>query len=293
MAGGTRPSASTRSVVRCGRPRVTPAAVRVKDLKSDATREGVAGLLPYVADLMPLWETYLRIGGFPQAVGAWLKNGDVARNVVDALWDVVYGDAITSVRFAATQAQTFLAFLATNLCAPLNVARLARDVAVAQPTANDRLADLADHFLIWPCHREQSGMARPSAQRKWYFTDPLLARLAALRGVGAEPDLTQLTQQQVGLALLRNIGAQDAVSLADFDSVLFHRTSTGAEIDFVGQWMGDIAVESKYVDDRWAREMQTLRATRWFGILASRSGVDWRDDGWVIPAPLFAVLLGG
>jgi hypothetical protein len=36
-----------------------------------------------------------------------------------------------------------------------------------------------------------------------------------------------------------------------------------------------------------------LRHSPWFGIIASRSGVDWREDGWVIPAPILAVLLGG
>jgi predicted AAA+ superfamily ATPase len=267
--------------------------IRARDLAEAATRAKADALLPYLADLVPLWETYLRIGGFPQAVAGWQRSGDVERSFVDTLWDVVHGDAITSARFAATQTQHLLTALARNICSPMNVSDLARNLDVAQATANERLGDLADHFLIWPCYREQGQAARPAAQRKWYFTDPLLARLAALRGNGREPDLTQLSEQQVGLCLLRNVGADDAVSLADFDSVLHHRTATRAEIDFVGARLGTVAVESKYVDDGWSREMQTVRASPWFGIVASRSGVDWRSDGWVIPAPILALILGG
>jgi hypothetical protein len=36
-----------------------------------------------------------------------------------------------------------------------------------------------------------------------------------------------------------------------------------------------------------------MRASPWFGIVASRSGVEWRSDGWVIPAPILALVLGG
>ena len=267
--------------------------IRARDLQRDSTRGVVGLLLPYLNELVPLWETYLRVGGFPQAVADWQRRGEPSRAFIEALWDVVHGDAITSARFAASQTQTLLGNLAQSLCSPVNVSHLARDLGVAQSTANDRLADLADHFLIWPCYKAHNGVARVAAQRKWYFTDPLLARLAGLRNGSAEPDLTVLSEQQIGLCLLRNVGAEDAISLADFDSVLYHRTPTDAEIDFVGPAMGDIAVESKYVDDRWSRAMQTLRSSRWFGILASRSGLDWRTDGWVIPAPILALILGG
>lgn len=120
----------------------------------------------------------------------------------------------------------------------------------------------------------------------------MLARLAALRGAGSSPDLTQLNQQQVGLCLLRSIGAADAVSLADYQDVRHHRTAAGAEINFVGPRFGAVAVESKYTDDRWGRELLTLSRSPWFGIVASRSGVEWRDNGWAIPAPVLALLLG-
>lgn len=263
-----------------------------RELASAAARAGIDALIPYLSDLVPIWEAYLRIGGFPQAVAAWRDTGDVSTSLLDSLWDVIHGDALTRSRLAPAQTLTLLARLARNLCSPLNVADLARDVDVAQQTAGERLTDLADHFLIWPCYREQGLSPKPAAQRKWYFIDPLLARLAAIRGLGAEPDFTQLSEQQLGVALVRSVGAGSAVGFAEFDSVLHYRSATGAEIDFVGRQLSPVALESKYVDDRWAREMQTIRASPWFGVLASRSGLDWREDGWVVPIPILVLLLG-
>ncbi len=271
--------------------------IRVQDLHHPTVRPVVDDLIPFVGDLVPLWETYLRIGGFPQAVTAWRRSGEPGRSIIEALWDIVHGDAITSARFAATQTQALLNGLARNLCNPLNVSNLARDLAVTPATAAERLADLADHFLIWPCFKAADGrrplVPRVAAQRKWYFTDPLLARLASLRSGEADLDFTLLTEQQIGLSLLRNVGAEDAISLADFDSLLYYRSASDAEIDFVGPALGTIAIESKYVDDRWSRALQTIHASPWFGIVASRSGLEWREDAWVLPAPILALVLGG
>jgi predicted AAA+ superfamily ATPase len=278
--------------------------IRARDLRHQTVQALVRDLIPFLGELVPLWETYLRVGGFPQAVTAWRRSGEPGRGLVEALWDVVHGDAISSARFAATQTQALLSGLARGLCNPLNVANLARDLAVTPVTAGERLADLADHFLIWPCykvadgHRRDHGPGPPlvpwvAAQRKWYFTDPLLARLASLRSGEQDLDLTLLSEQQIGLCLLRNVGAEDAISLADFDSVLYYRSATDSEIDFVGSSLGEIAVESKYVDDRWIRALQTIHASPWFGIVASRSGLEWRDDAWVLPAPILALVLGG
>ena len=156
--------------------------VKAANLRAGQTREGVQELLPFLAELIPLWETYLRIGGFPQAVATWRATGDVGQPLIDALWDVVYGDAISKARLSATQTLTLLSKLVVNLCSPLNVAGLARDVDVSQGTARERLADLTESFLLWPCHQEQGLLPKLNAQSKWYFTDPLLARLASLRG---------------------------------------------------------------------------------------------------------------
>lgn len=263
------------------------------DLGTDHFRAAVNVLLPHLADLVPLWEAYLRVGGFPQAVAGWLDDGDVPDALVKALWDVIYGEAIAGARFSSMQTSALLARLSTSLCSPVNISSLARDVDAGRDATANRLGDLAEAYLSWPCHKEQGLRAHLAAQSKWYFVDPLVARLAALRGTGPEPDSTALTEQQVGLAILRAMDGFGFGELVDFDRLLYHRTATGREIDFVGRGLRGVAVESKYVDDRLGREMQTISASPWFGLLASRSVVEWGRDGWVVPAPILALALGG
>jgi predicted AAA+ superfamily ATPase len=264
---------------------------RARDLREKAVRAKVDALLPFIADLVPLWETYLRIGGFPQAVSAWRTTGDLDRPIIDAIWDVVYGDAIADARLSAAQTLTLLSRLVVNLCSPLNMSGLARDIDVSQATARQRLADLTEAFLVWPCHQEQGLLPKLNAQSKWYFVDPLIARLAALRGFGREPDLTQLSEQQLGMALLRSVGAGAATEIADYDAVLCYRSATNAEIDFVGRPLG-VAVESKYADDISGRVAQTIRASNWKGIVGSRSVLEWGDHVDVMPTALMVLLLG-
>jgi uncharacterized protein len=261
---------------------------------ADADLAGlISSLLPFLADIVPLWEAYLRVGGFPQAVSSWRTSGDVDAAFTQAMWDVVYGDAITGARFSAPQTATLLSRLSRGLCSPLNVSDLAREVDTSFDTTKERLADLAESFLTWPCHREQGLRPKLNAQTKWYFTDPVLARLASLRGYGHEPDLTQLSQQQLGLALLRSLDATAVGAVADHDELLYRRNSTGSEIDFVGRRLGGVAVESKYVDDdRWGRTAQIFRSSPWRGIVASRSVTQWEDTLSVIPTCLLVLLLG-
>lgn len=107
-----------------------------------------------------------------------------------------------------------------------------------------------------------------------------------------EPDFTQLSQQQVGVALLRNLNAGAAVDIADFDALMYHRSASRSEIDFVGRGLRQVAIESKYTDDAFGRAAQTIQASQWQGIIASRSAVVWGETADVLPAPFVALLLG-
>lgn len=128
-----------------------------------------------------------------------------------------------------------------------------------------------------------------NAQAKAYFTDPVYARL----GPGA-PDASVLSQQQIGMALLRNFERAHPGSYLEFDRVLHHRTATRKEIDFVGPDFGGVAIESKYVDGRWRRDAQTLAASGWRGIVATRTELNVEDAGvMAIPASMLAWLIDG
>lgn len=265
--------------------------LRVRDLDSAEAHEAIRDLAPWMSDLVTAWETYLHTGGYPQAVASWARERVVAESFTQALWDVVQGDALTGRELSPTQSLAILADLAGGLGSPLNVSHLARDTDVARATIDARLLDLQRSHLLWPVHREEGLLPSLRAQTKHYFTDPVLARMASTLGVGHPPDLTQLSEQQVGLAVLRNVEGEDPHPFSSYDKVLYHRTATGKEVDFVARQFADIAVESKYVDDRWGRDVQTLQASPWRGIIATRSAMETGRDASVLPAALLCTLL--
>ena len=137
-------------------------------------------------------------------------------------------------------------------------------------------------LVLWPCHREDGLRPKLNAQAKTYFTDPVYARLVPgtsdaggdhwreetpLRGIAGTldastlgigtPDPSALSEKQLGMALLRSFEREHPGSYMEFDRVLHHRIRTRKEIDFVGPGFGGIAIESKYVDGRWQRDVQT------------------------------------
>ena len=62
--------------------------------------------------------------------------------------------------------------------------------------------------------------------------------------------------------------------------------------NFVGPEFGGWAIESKCVDGRWRRDAQTLRASGWRGIVATRSELNFDDpEVAAIPVALLAWLL--
>ena len=141
---------------------------------------------------------------------------------------------------------------------------------------------------MWPCYREEALRPRLGTQSKIYFTDPVYAQL----GLDAPLDASFMSEQQLGMALWRSVERERPGSYVESDRVLFHRTRTRREIDFVGPEFGGCAIESKYVDGRWKRYAQTLQASCWRGILATRSELNLDDpEVAAIPAAMLAWLL--
>ena len=123
---------------------------------------------------------------------------------------------------------------------------------------------------------------------KVYFLDPAYVRLSP-----TPPDDSQLSEQQLGMALLRRFERERPGSFTDFADVLHHRSNTRREVDFVGSEFGGVAIESKFVDGRWKRDAQTLLASGWRGIVATRTELDLSDPSGVaaIPTAMLAWLV--
>lgn len=237
-------------------------------------------LVPWLGELISAWETYLQVGGFPRAVASHLSQRQPDEALQRGLLDVIHGDAFASANWSRTQTGAFLARLTDGLASPTNHTALAEEVGSSPPTVSRRLDDLREAFIVWPSYREDALNPKLRAQEKVYFTDPIYTGLAP----GSRLDLTRLSEQQLGVALLRGLEHDQPGSYMDFGRVLHHRTATRKEIDFVGPDFGGVAIESKYVDGRWRSEAQTLQASRWRGIVATRTELNL-DDPQVIAVP--------
>jgi uncharacterized protein len=262
----------------------------------DTIQEAVDHVRPWLATMIEAWDGFLRIGGYPQAVELELAGPHEVPDIAlrDALWDVIQGDAFEGSGLTPTQTQAILRSITSSLGSLYSVKGLATDIGVAHPTAGTRLDSLRRAFLAFPVHREQGLAPRPQAQTKWYFTDPLLARLASAFGAGSPPDMTALSEQQIALALLRALEAESPGAAVRHDTLLYYRSRTGAEIDFVSPAFAHTCVESKFVDRAWGRAFQTIEASgRRTGIVATRSGTRRHEGGWALPAALVAYLLRG
>lgn len=272
-------------------PRLAPATLGNPETIQDA----INAVRPWLPAMVDVWDRFLRIGGYPQAVEFELTSPRAGTDVVlrDALWDVIHGDAFEGSGLTPTQTRTILRSITSSLGSLYSVEGLASAAGVAHATARARLDALRRAFVAFPVHREQGLAPRPQAQAKWYFTDPRLARLASEFGAGSPPDMTAVSEQQVAVALLRALEADSPGVAVRHDTLLYYRSRTRAEIDFVSPAFAHTCVESKFVNRGWGRAFQTIEASgRRTGIVATRSGTRRHDRGWALPAGLVAYLLG-
>ncbi len=281
----------TRAIGMHDVPEIAP--VRPADFLTPDVDAALGELTPWLDALLSAWELYLQIGGFPRAVSDHLVHGAVQDDFVQALWDVTAGEAIRGAGTSPAQVLAMLTRLTKGLAGPLAIESLRKDMAIeSHHTAKARLQDLIFAYLAWPCHRRDGAVPNLAAQSKYYFVDPLMARLAHLRGGEAvhEADASAISEQQLGLELLRNLERDQPGGFSHFTDVMYQRTSS-KEVDFAGPRIGPLGFEGKYVDTGWRREAQTVRAALGAGVLATRSLLDTTGNVWAVPAPFVAWLL--
>jgi uncharacterized protein len=270
--------------------------IHPRDLLGREAGEATQELRVHLNELVPAWERYLDVGGFPRAVAGWLDDRQVPDAFMSDLWDVVYGEALRGEdRWTATESQKLLEQIVARMANPFAVQSAARELDVHRDTLRLRLHRLTRGFVLWPCF-QNDGRDRPRlrAQRKIYFLDPLLARLAAHRAPErtAPPNYTVLTEQQLGVTLLRARDNESPGTLPDFDSLLYATTPSRKEIDFTGAWLDGLAYEGKYVEgETWLRDGITAEKAYGRAVLATRTIVDRVRDLLALPACLLGLLL--
>lgn len=284
-----------RSFCRLAGPAIPPGlpTVHPRDVLGTDATELFAELRPYLADLVAAWERYLQIGGFPRAVADWRSERSISDSFVNAIWDTIHGDALSTGDWSAVQSQALLEAVSKRLGFRVNKTDVRRDLGDIHHDVLDlRLTRLHDAFVTWPCHLNHGNRPDLASQSKLYFVDPLHARLAHLRRPDVRPpDFTVLTEQQIGVTLLRAHEHEAPGSWRDEDTLLYHRSSTGAEVDFTGRWLGRTPFEGKYTEGPWKRETQTAMAAYQHCILATRNVLERDGQRLACPAAYLAYAL--
>jgi predicted AAA+ superfamily ATPase len=274
----------------------TASVIRAKDFLGRECEEAIFELQPWLDQLASAWEVYCRCGGFPAAVEGQIAHGEVSAGFVNDLWDVISGDAMRKGSFNATQSLALVLEIGKSLSSFTNMSNLGRELGVDHTTAARRVRDLVENYLAWPCHqRGDHHLPRLGTQSKYYFIDPLLARLAHLRVDHLpEPDTSAVSEQQIGLHLVRGAIHGDPGAYAAFSSVMCARNAARKEVDFVGATLGGLGFEGKYSDRGLEKESATVRSIcNEQGVMASRTLIGRASRGNVsfIPAPFVAYLL--
>ena len=272
--------------------------VELAHLRSGATAAKYHALLPWIADLVRLWEVYLRYGGFPASVAAAAAGRPEPQEFIEDLFDVIFRDAFAASQLSTSVTSALFERVMESMASPLNMNNIARDLTLSSETVRRHVSYLRDAYLVWPCPHwdEPRWTAKERAQDKLYAVDPLIARVPHLRNASRHDiDPSVLTEMQLGMAIQR--AAHLSGARWSDDEFLFHtRTATRKEIDFISEKLAGVAIEGKYTDTgRWTGEAATVDASRWDGILATRGVLDTksRTGAWAVPASFLAYLIDG
>lgn len=265
-------------------------------LRGQAAADVYRAPLPWLADLVQLWELYLRYGGFPAAVAAARQAQPIPEWFVEDLFSVLHRDAFAASRLSESKTSALVARLWASMSSPVNLRSIGADVDVSHDAVARHIGYLRDSYLIWSCPLTVDGrfLRRERSQEKLYAIDPLIARLAHLRNPArADIDVTVLAEMQVGMALRRAAFACGWPWTAD-EVIFYYRTPARKEIDFVGEPLAGTAVEGKYVETgRWRGEAATVEASQWVGVLTTRNVLDCTEPerAWAVPACVLAALI--
>jgi len=266
------------------------------DLQSEAARRYLAPLAVHLDQIALAWERYLSIGGFPRAVADALGRVDVGAATANGLWNILVGDVLHVGSMSDRDVKALLQRLVLGLGSPLNVAGIAKELNIGtRNTVEGRIDRLCASFFAWRAASTHDGATTVlGAQSKLYFIDSLIARLPSLRDRSlVPPDVTYMSEQQLGVCLLRAIARAEHSAILDEAALLVQRNPhTGSEIDFVGALL-QTPIESKYVSRSWRGERRMLDEHYGRGIIATRDILDLSGSIWAVPAGLLAWTIDG
>jgi uncharacterized protein len=287
---GMRTFAETLNPALADLPRLSPG-----DLFTPNAKAAFADTQVWLDDLVKLWELYLLYGGFPVAVGAAKQGQPIPTWFVNDMFNVIYRDAFANGSLSESQTISLVDRLWVSLSTPVNVQSISDDTMISYDIVGRHIGYLQSAYLAWSCPQKADDhwVAKPKAPDKIYAIDPLIARMGHLRtSKRNDIDVTELVEMQIGLALRRAV-ASSGRAWTEEEPVLYVRTPSRGEIDFVSEALNGVALEGKYTQGGgWRRDARGVRASSFNGILTTRNVLDCADaDAWAVPAATLAALL--
>jgi predicted AAA+ superfamily ATPase len=250
-------------------------------------------------DLERAWRTYQHVGGFPAAIEDYLTAGEVRPETVEMLWDIIAGD-VRSLGRSDVATLKLLERVGRSLGAPLAWESLAEDMDVSQPTAREYVELLAESFMLLTVFAWASGKGLSARkQRKVYFVDPLLGRVAQQMVPGGRlPAPDAVRENLVGIGLYRS--ATERLVQVDpvMGSLCFWKSGRGTEIDYVvaeespGVRGGRFPVEVKGDSaSTIANARRSISPVFGRGVIVTGSRLDLEHEIPTVPAPIFLAAL--
>lgn len=247
--------------------------------------------LVHLGALVDAFDTYLLVGGFPQAVADFRRTAQVSDGFARDLWEVIQSDLLALGVSRPEQGLRLLDRITASLTGQVALRGLAEDLGVTHPTAGAWVAALASAYLLLILHQSSGGVPDLRKQRKLYPIDPFLAHLPARRAGGAgSPAPSMLAEAALAVALFRSL---QGLTTDQFDApahLFYHRGTGGAEVDFV-VLPDRLAAESKYVDATGSRDGRALLAAFDGGLLLTHRAVDLQAGLTIVPAAIAAWVL--
>lgn len=265
-------------------------------LQTDASSSYFQSLAVFADELARAWERYLDIGGFPRAVADAKTKVDIQASTARAIWNILTGDVLHVGRMSDRDVKALLTKLVEGMSSPLNVSSITSSLEIgSRNTVLDRIDRLCASLYMWRVSVSHDGLTPvDGGQDKLYAIDPLIARLPSLRdGQILAPDPSKLSEQQLGVAIMRAVLPDEVDSILDESALLVQRNpNSGSEIDFVGPHL-QVPIESKYVSQGWRRAARAIGDLHGHGLCLTRDVHDLSGPVWALPSGAFAWAIGG
>jgi predicted AAA+ superfamily ATPase len=234
-------------------------------------------LLAHRKELTELFDSYLRCGGFLRSAYELVEGGRITEETIDTYWNWIAGD-ITRLDLSERTLSAILKGIVRMYSSSFSLSSLAKEMEIpSHITVRDYLELLERLYVLRSYWKGYTKTPAFRKERKVYFTDPFLYRVATFKTTGFRDEIPseqpKIVEGIVG-ETLRRIG---------FD-VRFLRNHR--EIDFVAK---DVGIEIKWQEHVTAKDFPISELKH--KILLSKNDAKL-DDVTIIPVPLFLAILG-